>query len=113
MSGRAYGCVGAAIETSNPLLVPLHLSPKNFLEELALVVTNHRKAVEAVEDGRVKLRDPVGSGGVIKRVLCHITVLFSKLGEATIARFTFQFLKFDFVALSLCLVDVMENLFGS
>ena len=66
MSGRTYGCVGAAIETSNPFLVPLHLGPKDFLKQLALVVTNHGKAVEAIEDGGVKLRDSVGSGGIIK-----------------------------------------------
>jgi hypothetical protein len=53
---------------------------------LTLVVTNHGKAVEAVEDGGVKLRDPVGTGGIIKRVLGHITVFFPELGEATIPR---------------------------
>ena len=64
--GRAYCCVGTTVETSNPLFVPFHLGPKNFLKELTLVVTNHGKTVEAVEDGRVKLRDPVGSRGIIK-----------------------------------------------
>jgi len=59
--GRAYCCVGTTIETSNPLFVPFHLGPKNFLKELTLVVTNHGKTVEAVEDGGVKLRDPVGT----------------------------------------------------
>jgi hypothetical protein len=84
--GRAYCCVGTTVETSNPLFVPFHLGPKNFLKELTLVVTNHGKAVEAVEDGGVKLRDPVGAGRIIKRVLCHITVFFPELGEATIPR---------------------------
>jgi hypothetical protein len=84
--GRAYCCVGTTIETSNPLFIPLHLGPKNFLKELTLVVTNHGKAVEAVEDGGVKLRDPVGTGGIIERVLCHITIFFSELGKATIPR---------------------------
>jgi hypothetical protein len=56
---------------------------------LTFVVTNHGKTVEAVEDGGVELRDPVGTGGIIKRVLCHITVFFSELGEATIARLSF------------------------
>jgi hypothetical protein len=88
MSGRTYGCVGAAIETSNPFLVPLHLGPKDFLKELALIVTNHGKAVETVEDGGVELRDAVGAGRIIKRVFGHITIFFPKLGEATIARFS-------------------------